>query len=246
MYSDVLSDAGLTLNEAKVYETLVGLKEASIESLAAKSKVHRRNVYDSIAKLSDKGLISEVFISGKKLYRPVNPIRLLDILREKEHKISSILPDLEKKFKREISEERAYVYKGVEGFKSYLRDILEVGEPVYFLGAKAFWLDPRLKSYIPQFDAERKRRGIEFKHLFDHEVKEKKPEILELVGKPYKFLPKGYSSPTAVDIFGDHVVTFVGVSPGHLPEEPIQFVMVSRRLAEGYRKFFQFMWDHCD
>lgn len=26
-------------------------------------------------------------------------------------------------------------------------------------------------------------------HLFDYEVKEKKPEILKLVGKPYKFLP---------------------------------------------------------
>lgn len=246
MYSDVLSEAGLSLNEAKVYETLVGLKEASVESIAAKSKVHRRNVYDSIAKLSDKGLISEVFISGKRLYRPANPTRLLDILREKESKISSILPDLEHKFKREISEERAYIYKGVEGFKNYLNDILEVGETVHFIGAKGFWLDPRLKNHIPRFDAERKRRGIKFMHLFDYEVKEKKPEILGLVGKPYRFLPKEYSSSVAVDIFGDHVVTFVGVSPGHLPEEPVQFVMVSKRLAEGYRKFFQFMWDHCD
>ena len=82
-------------------------------------------------------------------------------------------------------------------------------------------------------------------HLFDYEVKEQKPEILGLVGKPYKFLPKKYSSPTAVDIFGDYVVTFVGTKPGRLYEEPIQFVMKSRKLADGYRKFFQFMWDSC-
>jgi hypothetical protein len=85
---------------------------------------------------------------------------------------------------------------------------------------------------------------IKFTHLFDHEVKEKKPEILKVVGKPYKFLPKQYSSPTAIDIFGDYVVTFVGAKPGSLYEEPIQFVMKSRTLADGYRKFFQFMWDH--
>ena len=81
-------------------------------------------------------------------------------------------------------------------------------------------------------------------HLFDSEVKEQMPEILKLVGKPYKFMPKQYSSPTCVDIFGDYVVTFIGVKPGQLPEEPIQFVMKSRKLADGYRKFFQCMWDN--
>ncbi len=82
-------------------------------------------------------------------------------------------------------------------------------------------------------------------HLFDHEVKEQKPEILKLVGKPYKFLSKEYSSPTAVDIFGDYVVTFVGVKPGELFEEPLQFILKSKLLADGYRKNFQFMWDNC-
>ena len=80
-------------------------------------------------------------------------------------------------------------------------------------------------------------------HIFDHEVKEQKPEIMKFVGKPYKFLPKEYSSPTMVDIFGDYVVTFVGVSIGHLPEEPVMFVLKSRKLADGYRKWFRFIWD---
>ena len=82
-------------------------------------------------------------------------------------------------------------------------------------------------------------------HLFDVEVKTKKPEILKIVGKPYKFLPKKYSNDTAIDIFGDYVVAFVGVQPGKLDEDPLQFVMKSRRLADGYRKFFQCMWDKC-
>jgi sugar-specific transcriptional regulator TrmB len=245
MHEDILKEVGLSTNESKIYETLLRLKEAPIEDIAAKSKVHRRNVYDSLAKLLEKGLISEVFIEKKKYYRAISPTRLMDILLEKESKLKTVLPELETRFKRVEVEERAYIYKGIEGFKNYLQDILDVGETVYFIGAKAFWLDPRLRHFLPKFDRERRRKGIKFMHLFDHEVKEKKPEILKLVGKPYKFMPKKYSSPTAVDIFGDHVVTFVGVKPGYLHEEPIQFVMVSRRLADGYRKFFQFMWDHC-
>lgn len=34
-----------------------------------------------------------------------------------------------------------------------------------------------------------------------------------------------------------------GVKPGQLDEEPVQFVLKSKRLAEGYKKFFWFMWD---
>jgi sugar-specific transcriptional regulator TrmB len=246
MHEDVLKEVGLSTNESKIYETLLRLKEASIEDISAKSKVHRRNVYDSIAKLLEKGLISEVLIEKKKFYRAINPSRLMDILSEKQSKLQSVLPDLENKFRKVEVEEKAYLYKGIEGFKNYLQDILDVGEDVYFIGAKAFWLDPRLQHYLPKFERKRKRKGIKFKHLFDYEVKEQKPEILKVVGKPYKFMPKKYSSPTAVDIFGDRVVTFVGLGIGQLDPEPIQFVMVSKRMADGYRKFFQFIWDHCE
>ena len=245
MYEDVLREAGLSINEAKVYEALLKLKEAPIEEIAAKSRVHRRNVYDSLAKLLEKGLVSEVLISGKKHYSAISPTRLLGMLAEKEAKLRKVMPELESRFRKEEAEERAYIYKGTEGFKNYLQDMLDVGETVRFIGAKAFWLDPRLQHYLPRFEEQRKKKGIKFMHLFDYEVREKKPEILKMVGKPYKFMPKKYSSQVAVDIFGDYVVTFGGVAPGHLHEEPIQFVMVSRRIADGYRKFFQFIWDHC-
>jgi len=245
MYEDTLREIGLSTNESKIYGVLLRLKEAHVEDIATKSKVHRRNVYDSLAKLLEKGLVSEVFVEKKKYYRAINPSRLMDILLEKQSKLKTVLPELESRFKSADVEEGAYIYKGTEGFKNYLQDILDVRETVYFIGAKAFWLDPRLQHFLPKFDSERKRKGIKFMHLFDFEVKEQKPEILRLVGKPYKFMPKEYSSPTAVDIFGDRVVTFVGVRPGQLPEEPVQFVMKSRRLADGYRKFFNFIWDHC-
>ena len=107
-----------------------------------------------------------------------------------------------------------------------------------------------VKGFEKHVDAKRVPKGVELKpfvpfmHLFDYEVKEQKPEILKHVGKPYKFLPKKYSSSTAVDIFGPYVVTFVGVKPGELYEKPLMFVMKSRRLADGYRKFFQFMWNN--
>lgn len=245
MYQELLQKIGLSLNEARVYEALLHLGEVNVNKISIKSKVHRRNVYDSLNKLIEKGLVSETFIKGEKLFKPINPERLKEMIKEKETALDTFLPDMKKLYKAVEPEAEAYFFKGTEGFKNYLQLILEQKQTVYFIGAKAFWLDPRLKHYLRHFDKQRKALGIKFMHLFDHEVKTQKPEILKLVGKPYKFLPKKYSSATAVDIFGDYVVTFVGVKPGELYEEPLQFVLKSKLLADGYRKFFQFIWDFC-
>lgn len=245
MYEAILREVGLSQNEARVYEALLKLGEASAQKISLTSKVHRRNAYDSLAKLSEKGLVSEVFVKGEKIFRAMNPNRLLSLIKEKEDMVAKVMPEMQAKYEFMEEKEAAYMYKGVEGVKNYLRDILKAKETVYFIGAKGMWLDPRLKHFLPQFQRERKRLGIKFRHIFDYEVKEKLPEILKFVGKPYKFFPKNYSSPTMVDIFGDYVVTFKsGGEPGKLPDEPIQFVMKSRQLADGYRKFWQFIWDH--
>ncbi|MBI5389931.1 helix-turn-helix domain-containing protein [Candidatus Woesearchaeota archaeon] len=245
MYQELLQKIGLSLNEARVYEALLYLGEANVNTISIKSKVHRRNVYDSLSKLIEKGLASETFIKGEKLFTPIDPERLHALLQEKESMLATHLSSMKKLYLAVQSETEAHVFKGVEGFKNYLQLILQEKQTVYFIGAKAFWLDPRLKHYLPHFDRERKSLGIKFMHLFDAEVKTQKPEILKLVGKPYRFLPEQYSSSTAIDIFGDYVVTFVGAKPGQIAEEPLQFVLKNKLLADGYRTFFQFMWDHC-
>lgn len=148
-------------------------------------KVHRRNVHDSLSKLADKGLASEVFVRGEKNLRAVHPRKLLELLKEKEERVNKALPEMQDKFEALEEKEEAYFYRGTEGFKNYLADILKTKETVYFIGAKAFWLDPRLKHFLPRFERERQKFGMKFMHLFDYEVKEQKPEILKLVGKPY-------------------------------------------------------------
>ena len=239
---DILEGLGLTHNEAKLYEALVNLGTSSIEAIALEASVHRRNAYDSVEKLIKRGLATEEFVSGRRYVRAINPSRLLDIVKEKELAVQEALPSLQEKFARKVQKEEAVIYRGMEGFKNYLRDILEVNEPVYFIGAKAFWLDPRLKYVVPKFDAQRIKQGIHFKHIFDHEVKTMAKGILNLRLNESKFFPPEYSTPTAIDIFGDHVVCFYGVKAGYLGDAPVQFTMKSKNIADGYRTYFDFMW----
>ena|ERR1051326_67193 len=245
MYNEILQDLGLSPNEAKIYEGLLEIGKASVPQISLQIGVHKRNVYDIIPKLLKRGLIFQVPDSKETKYAPIEPSKLADLIWEKEMKLNSILPALNKKFKRALPEDAVYVYRGPEGWKNYMRDILRVGQDFYCIGAKGAWMDERNKYFFPQFIKEAKKKNIKMHHLFDHEVKEKSLPILKYVGKDYKFLPKGYSAPSSIDIFGDYVNIVSGIKLGGLEEEHYLTVIYDRSIADAFRLWFKFMYDFC-
>lgn len=244
MYTGILQDLGLTPNEAKVYQTLIKAGESTSAEVSTKGKIHRRNVYDTLDRLVQKGLVFQILAKGENLYKAVDPAKLLEIIKEKEKKLTRILPELQKQFEAKPTYQEAFIYRGVEGFKNYLRDILRLKQDVCFIGAKGLWFDPKLKTFLKSFLVEANRLGIKYRHIFDAEVKDQLPHVIKEIGPPYKFLPKNYSTKTACDIFGDHVVTFTGLGPGEIDEDIVIYVLIDEILADGYRQWFQFIWDN--
>ena len=244
MYENALESIGLSPNEAKIYEALIHLGKASVTQIAKKSNIHRRNVYDSLNRLLEKGLTFQIFQAGENIYSPVNPEKLLELIHEKEVGINKILPELNGIYHQKPLGEMAFIYKGLEGFKNYMRDLVRVGEPVCFLGAKALWFTPGIPSYfLENFQKEMKKKKVKYRTIFDYRVKEQMPEAITKVGGEYKILPKKYSTPGVCDIFGDYVVTFNSAEVGNFGEKGTIFVMKNKELAENYRIWFQFIWD---
>lgn len=245
MYLETLEEIGLSQNEAKIYEGLLELGVSSVPHIALKTGVHKRNIYDIIPKMMRKGLIYQIADTRENRYGPVSPDKLGDIIWEKDEKLKTILPNLTKQFKKAATKEAVYIYKGTEGFKNYLRDVLEVGEDVFFIGAKGGWFDKDLQPFIEGFLKDAKKKNIKYQHIFDAEVKKFAPELLKTLGKPYRFLPEKYSTTGAIDIFGDHVVTFSGLTLKNITEDVTLVVIVNKELADCYRTWFRFMWDSC-
>src|SRR3990167_495196 len=98
MYQEIFEGLGLSPNEAKIYETLVEHGELGVSEIATRSQIHRRNAYDAIRRLIDKGLCFEILSAKENLYNAVDPGKLLELTEEKRQSIESILPDLNKKF----------------------------------------------------------------------------------------------------------------------------------------------------
>ena len=245
MYQQILESLGLSPNEAKIYESLVEHGETGVGEIATLAGVHRRNAYDAIKRLINKGLCFEIFSSKENLYNAVEPGKLLELVNEKKQDVEKILPDLLKKFSRRVAPEEAYIYRGMEGQKNIWRDVVRVGKTSYFIGAKVAWFDPRIKSAREAFFKEANRKKIKFIQLFDHEALEKVPDFPKhFPGElEYRVLPKQYSTESGIHIFGDYVITYTGIREiGKMPDDPFIFVLRSAKLADSYRTWFNYMW----
>jgi sugar-specific transcriptional regulator TrmB len=181
MYEEILKDIGLSPNEAKIYVALVGLGEASVNTISVKTKINRSNVYDAMERLVEKGLASDVFTKREKLYKAAHPKRVKEIVEEKLDVIEKILPDLTKRFEADEVEEEAFFYRGIHAYKNYMFQILKEEKPYYCIGGKGLWFDPRLKFFMPKFDRQRKKSNICFKHIFDKKMKGKVKQPLQFV-----------------------------------------------------------------
>jgi hypothetical protein len=199
-----------------------------------------------MGRLLEKGLVFEILSSRDSRYRAVEPQKLNEILGEKQANLESIMPRLTSLYRATpIDKGSVMIYHGIEGWKNYMRDIIQVGEPFYCIGGKGAWMDQRVMNFFPHFLQEAKRKKIQYKHLFDYEVGERAHPILKQVGQHYKVLPKGYSAPSSVDFFGDRVYICSTLYLGGVESDALFTVIVNPVIAESFRTWFNFMWDFC-
>src|SRR3990167_10939359 len=202
MNQEIYEALSLSPNEAKIYETLVEKGELGASEIAVAAGIHRRNAYDAIQRLIDKGLCFQIISQKGNRYNAVDPDKLMELFVERQQKLASILPELKKKFIKRTAPEEAYIYRGLEGQKNIWRDVLYSGADSYVVGAKGGWFEPRLESSRIEFFKEANRKKIKFFQLFDHEMKIRYPKFAkEFPAKlQYRFLPKEYSTTSLIHI----------------------------------------------
>lgn len=244
MYQEILEKLGLTVNESKVYEALLNTGISTANDIALEARIQRRNVYDTVKQLKEKGLASEIVDKGIRKFKAIHPQQLRNKISEQESLLEQVLPEMTAKFEAIDPIEQTLVFKGIDAVKNFYWDIVKSGDDLWVLGGRGNWLDARWKFFLPKFDRERLAKGIRFRHLFYHELKDKKhpkhriTKILK--DNEYRFLPKDFSSTCSIEISGNRVASM------YWEDEPLLVVIISKPIAQGYKKYFEFMWQHCE
>jgi sugar-specific transcriptional regulator TrmB len=229
MNIQILEEAGLTRNEALVYFALLDQGASKAGHITRRVGIHRRNVYDAIEMLIQKGLVSYIKENNVRLYLAVSPNRLLEILKEKEQNLTSMIPELEKRFTAVQKKNETIFFRGKQALKSLFDDQLKENKEILILGACPFAKDI-IKYYFQKYDKERQHNKILVKALFTNRIKYKIP-LSEI-----KYLPKEIDSPTATNIYGNNVAIILW------SEEPFAILIKQKEIADSYRNYFNLLW----
>ncbi len=224
-----LEQAGLTKTESKVYLALIDLGSSRAGLITRKTGVHRRNVYDAIERLIQKGLVSYIKENNVRLYEAVEPERLLEIVKEKEQNINSVLPELQARFNFVQKKKETVFYRGKQALKSIFDDQIREGKEILVLGACPFAKDI-IKYYFSKYDLQRKNKKIKVKAIFT------KKADYQIPLSEVKYLPQQFDSPSATNIYGDKVAIILWT------EEPFAILIHQKEIADAYRNYFNIMW----
>jgi len=241
METSILAKIGLTGNEIKVYVKLLELGSVPAGELIKKVELHRTQVYDTLERLIEKGLISYVLISNVKHFETIDPVQLLtyidqrkDELDDYRKEIKKLLPELELKRKLSKEPQEAAIFKGKKGIKSILEDFLRSKEDMYIYGAEGKLKDI-LPIYFHHFHNRRVKSKINIKIIYRESVrKTKREKELRLIQT--KYLPDEFDTPANTWIYGDKVVITVW------SDQPIATVIRSKEVAKSYRTNFKLLW----
>ncbi len=230
MDKKILERAGLAKGEIEVYLTLLKLGSSLVSKIAQETGLHRTNIYDTLEKLREKGLASYVIKENRKYYSASDPEKLLDYIKEREKEIEEILPELQNYMTFPRSESIVEVYKGKEGIKSVLKNILKEKKDYVVLEEEGY-IQKVLPHFYPQFNKQMNKSRIKVKILTKDVKKIDKRSLMEI-----RSLPKFFSFPSATAIYGDKVAIFVWDEPYHA------ILIKSKQVANSYRNFFEALW----
>jgi len=239
MDSKVLTEAGLTQKESDVYVALIELGASSATQIIQKTGFHRAVVYDLLERLIEKGLVGYVIKGRKKFFEATNPNCLLEILKEKEEKIKTLLPSLSElsQFKEHLE---VQIYKGKEGIKTVFEDILRANPKEWLSlgsGGETYNLLPAFLDFFHKSRIKKKimSRGL----LIDNQLARKRGNMLSKMQlTEIRYLPKTFLTPTVINIYDDRVTLY------SVTKDKVPFIILieNRQLSNSFKEYFEWLW----
>ena len=241
MSLEILRKIGLSDGEIKVYNALLDLGTSSLNQIHENTGIERRNIYDILNKLIEKGLIGYITENKRKVYSITAPNKILGYIEERKHEIDNIkyeinleMPAIVERYNSKKSKISAQVLRGSNGVKAIYEDILNY-KVHYFIGGGRYVMK-NLPHFWDNFNLRRIKEKIKFYNLIRYELKN---EIKQLKYEYIKVLPKAFSAnPNVIFIWGNKVANVL------FEDEFFAFVIESSQIAENYKKYHKYLWDN--
>jgi sugar-specific transcriptional regulator TrmB len=236
-----LKSLGLSENEAKIYIFLLKQGESSTGPIIKETGIANSRVYESLNSLIEKGLVSYRELKRGRFFTAEAPSKLQENQEEKLAKIRELIPNLEKIRNEQEKDTQTAIYEGFQGFRTAFKKIIDdcpERETIYILGfSEQSFATESLSTFIANMNLKSAQKKQNLKIILDSSTKkslgkdrekEKHTEV--------KYMPEGYISPAAIDIFEDYTYIFVW------EKKPFVFMIKNKTIAESFKTYFNFLW----
>ena len=240
METGVLQELGLNEIEIRVYLELLKSESLLASEIASRLNLHRTTSYYILENLIKKGLAGYVIKSGKKFFIATNPQKLLEMEKEREIKIKSLIPELIRLKSPSEKMPVVEIYEGKEGLKTIWEDILKSlskGQELSILATgKSHKLLP---YYIPNFHSRRIKQGIKINIIYNNvpESKERGKELSKMKLTEVKYLAKEYFMPSSTLIY-DEKIAFMLWNENRI----IAILMHDKDINKSFNSYFNLLW----
>ncbi len=232
---EYLEDLGLSKHEISLYKVLLKLGPSQAGVLSTKTGIHRRNVYDALERLVNKGFVGYMKENNVKIYSLSNPELILEKLELKRKNFEEILPTIMESFNLKNEKSETLFFRGKEGLKLVFEDQIRVGEEI-LVNATSVNVSDFLKYYFPKFERERREKGIHMRMIFDKKFENESNDLNKVPLCSYKFIKDFNTSPMSSYVYGDNVAIVVW------GEKPLAILIRQKEVAQGFRESFEILW----
>ncbi len=203
MVREELKKIGLADEEISIYTLLLkrGFSKATI--ISKELGMARTTVYRFLTSLHEKGLISENIQENIKNFYPVNPERIPEILEERAEGIRSIVSELKSLQRKPFAEAKAELYRGKEGMKTVMRDILREQKNYTFIGEIEKYFS-EMEIFVIQWLKKVEKKNIKGRLLCSANQKFKVAKTEE-----YRILPEELMSGISTWTYGNKTALFI-------------------------------------
>tara|TARA_Y100000310_G_scaffold289971_1_gene316792 strand:- start:641 stop:1393 length:753 start_codon:yes stop_codon:yes gene_type:complete len=244
MDTEILRKIGLTENEIKIYLNLLKSGSSSAYEIGKQTGIYRAHIYDKLEQLMEKGLVTHIYKGAKKYFQATEPSKIKQYLEDKkkelelqENQVDSILPELEAMNNLPKEDTFVEVFKGKEGLKYFLKDIIKTKQEVLVTGIDDKKYQETLPIFMQQYFRDLKNNNIQ-----ERIITMKKPEVFQFKKKlapttNYRFLKEKQFNPTNTFVYGDNVVIVTW-------DTPVTAVMIkNKNIALTYKNHFEHLWN---
>ena len=235
---DTLRELGLANEEIEVYLAMLKLGSNLASKISEETKINRSHVYQLLERLITKGFVSYVIKENRKYFSAVNPEKIVELIKEREQKMKDILPNLLGLVNFEKEKPIVEIFEGKEGIKTILNEILRTKEEWLAFGSSGKGQEI-LSFYAEHWEKEREKLKINLRGILDSSESGLKrgKEIAKRKYTKIRYVKENYSSPSSTWIYGDRLVFIIWSK-----EHSFAIRMVSKELANNFKKHFEILW----